>query len=164
MNYRYGKNAVTMFALSPFIIEDAIIIREGFAKDGMVSIESEKTDFILNENDIMRNLYGDDVTYKCFPDVGECTKKKIIASIARVHKKQVAYTLKKENMNKPNFRSDAIRYGDGQVVDIDIWCNKPLDEIPDNSFNAQVIKYIKMQKRFFRKVIDTCEEIFESGY
>ena len=164
MNYRYGKNAVTMFALSPFIIEDAIIIREGFAKDGMVSIESEKTDFILNENDIMRNLYGDDVTYKCFPDVGECTIKKIIASIARVHKKQVAYTLKKENMNKPNFRSDAIRYGDGQVVDIDIWCNKPLDEIPDNSFNAQVIKYIKMQKRFFRKVIDTCEEIFESGY
>lgn len=163
MNYMYGKNATTMFALDPYIIEDAIRIRKGFA-DSMVSLESERVKVPLNDNDIMRNYYGNSENYKCFPDIGEHTKSKIVCSAMRIHNKQLVYMLKKENLKTIDFNSDSIAYCKGTVIDIDIYSNKTIDEIPDNPFNAQILKYLRMQERLYTRIVETCEEIFDSGY
>ena len=108
----YGKNATTLFALDPYIIEDAIRMRKGFA-DSMASLESEKVRMPLNDNDILRNFYGDSENYKCFPDIGEETKSKIVCSAMRIHKKQLVYSLKKENLKTIDFNSDSIAYCKG---------------------------------------------------
>jgi DNA-directed RNA polymerase subunit beta len=59
--------------------------------------------------------------------------------------------------------SDVLSFIDGRVVDINVYCNKPINEIEDNNFNKQLLKYIKMQKEFYIKVYERCKQIIESG-
>ena len=140
----------------------AIICSESFAKR-LVSKEIETVKVSLNDNDLLCNLYGDSSTYKTFPDIGENTKDKILCAKRRIHNSQVLYDLKKSNLRKINFMNDNLYYIDGKVVDIVIYSNKTLEEMPDNTFNNQIRKYLIMQNEFYQKVYDTCKEIIKSG-
>ena len=162
MNYRYGTNVKVMYALDNNTIEDAIICSESFAKR-LVSKEIEEVKVSLNDNDLLCNIYGDSSNYKTFPDIGEYTKDKILCAKRRIHNSQVLYDLKKSNLRKINFMNDNLYYIDGKIVDIVIYSNKTLDEIPDNTFNNQIRKYLIMQNEFYQKVYDTCKEIIKSG-
>ena len=119
----------------------------------MVSKEIETVKVSLNDNDILCNIYGDSEHYKCFPDIGENVKNKIVCAKRRIHNSQVLYDLKKSNLRKINFMNDILFYNDGRLVDIVIYSNKSLDEIDDNVFNAQIKKDLVMQTQFYEKVI-----------
>ena len=162
MNYRFGTNVKIMYALDNNTIEDAIICSESFSKR-LVSKEIEKVKISLNDNDLLCNIYGNNDVYKAFPDIGEMTKDKILCAKRRIHNSQILYDLKKSNLRKINFMNDNLYYIDGKVIDIVIYSNKTLDEIPDNNFNRQIKKYLIMQTEFYEKVYDTCREIIKSG-
>lgn len=162
MNYCYGKNAKFMYMLENNTIEDAIIISRSFSKS-MTSKEIETVKVSLNDNDILCNIYGDNEHFKCFPDINEKVKDKIVCAKRRIHNTQLLYDLKKSNLRKINFSSDVLSFCDGRVVDITIYSNKPEEELEDNSFNHQILAYLEMQKKFYRRVIERCEEIFASG-
>lgn len=162
MNYMFGTNVKVMYALENHTIEDAIICSESFAKR-LVSKEIESVKVSLNDNDILCNLYGDSEVYKVFPNIGENVKDKILCASRRIHNSQVLYDLKKSNLRKINFMNDQLYYIDGKVVDIVIYSNKSLDEIPDNPFNAQIKYYLEMQTKYYEKVYNVCREIIESG-
>lgn len=161
-DYCYGKNATVMYTIDNHTIEDAIVCREGFAKE-MLSKEIQTVKVPLNDNDILCNLYGDKGEYKGFPDIGEEVKNQILCSRRRIHNNQVLYDLKQSNLKKPNINNDQLFYIDGKVIDINIYSNKTLDELEDNMFNAQIKKYLKMQTRFYEEVFDQCEKIRNSG-
>ena len=162
MNYCYGKNVKIMYTIENHTIEDAIVCSESFAKS-MVSKEVETVKVSLNDNDILCNIYGDNETYKCFPDIGEYVKDKVVCAKRRIHNNQVLYDLKKSNLRKINFMNDVLFYNDGRLVDIIIYSNKELDEIDDNIFNAQIKYYLKMQTYFYERVLERCEQIIHSG-
>lgn len=162
MNYCYGKNAKFVYMLENNTIEDAIIVSKSFA-ESMISKEVETVKISLNDNDILCNLYGDEDNYKCFPDINEFVKDKILCSKRRIHNSQLLYDMKKPNLRKPNFTSDVLYYTQGRVIDIFIYCNKTMEEIEDNSFNKQLLKYLKLQNKFWKKVYDTCKKIIKSG-
>lgn len=161
-NYCYGKNVKFTYLLHNLTIEDAIIVSEPLA-ESMTSLEVEPFKISLNDNDILCNLYGDNENYKAFPDVGEVIKNKILCAKRRIHNDQVLYDLKRSNLRKINFNSDTMTYAKGQVIDIEIYCNKPLEELEENSFNEQLIKYIKYQREYYTNILNICEEIVESG-
>jgi DNA-directed RNA polymerase beta subunit len=162
MNYCYGKNAKFVYMLENNTIEDAIMVREGFSKD-MISKEIETVKVSLNDNDILCNLYGDTDGYKCFPNIGEYVKDKIVCAKRRIHNTQLLFDVKKSNLRKINFSSDVLSFCDGQIVDITIYSNKTLEEIEDNTFNAQIKGYLKMQHAFYEQVLNRCEQIINSG-
>jgi DNA-directed RNA polymerase beta subunit len=163
MNYCYGKNVKILYLLENYTIEDAIICSRSFADKNMCSKEVETVKVSLNDNDILCNLYGNNDEYKCFPDINEYVKDKILCAKRRIHNNQLLYDLKKSNLKKINYMSDILSFIEGRVVDINIYCNKPLDEIEDNNFNKQLLKYLKMQKEFYIKVYERCKQIIESG-
>lgn len=162
LNYRYGTNVKVMYTIEPNTIEDAIVCSESFAKR-MVSKEIETVKVSLNDNDILCNIYGNNDEYKCFPDIGENVKNKIVCAKRRIHNNQVLFDLKKSNLRKINFMNDILFYNDGRLVDIVIYSNKTIDEIEDNVFNRQIKKYLIMQTEFYQKVYDRCKAIIKSG-
>lgn len=162
LNYMYGTNVKVMYAIDNDTIEDAIKVSESFA-NRMVSKEIETVRISLNDNDILCNIYGDNENYKSFPDIGENIVNKIICAKRRIHNNQVLYDLKKSNLRKINFVNDALFYNSGRVVDINIYCNKSLDEIEDNIFNQQLRKYLILQKKYYSKIHERCKEILNSG-
>ena len=162
-NYRFGLNARVGIMLAPGNIEDAYIFRKGFAEK-MVSIKNDSIFFGVNDNDFLLNIYGDENHYQAFPDIGEEVKGRIVACKRRIINDQILYDMKRSNMMKIQPLNDKPLYTmGGVVVDIDIYSNKPIDEIPNTQYNAQVLKYLKNQKRYHEELLKVCEEIVSSG-
>ncbi len=162
MNYRYGKNAKFAYALDLDTIEDGVAISESFSKK-MVSKTVENITVSLNDNDILRNIYGDSENYKAFPDIGEEIVDKIICAKLRIHNSQLLYDIKKSNLRKINPASDTLTVSDGIIDNIEIFCNKNIDELPDTSFNRQIRKYLIMQERYYTRLRETLKVCIESG-
>jgi DNA-directed RNA polymerase beta subunit len=163
MNYCYGKNVKFVYLLENNTIEDAIVVSESLSKRMMASKEIETVKISINDNDILCNIYGDGENYKGFPNVGDYIEDRIVCSKRRIHNSQLLYDLKKSNLRKINYSSDVLYFCEGKVVDINIYCNKPLDKIEKNSFNAQLVYYLEMQENFYRKLYLRCKKIIESG-
>lgn len=161
-NYNYGKNIKFMYLLENNTIEDAIVCSESLSKS-ILSTEVETVKISLNDNDILCNLYGNNEVYKGFPDINEMVKDKILCAKRRIFNSQLLFDLKKSNLRKINFMSDNLFFIDGKIVDINIYSNKSLEEIEDNIFNRQLLKYLRMQKDFYSKVYDRCKKIINSG-
>lgn len=161
-NYCYGKNGKFVYMLEPDTIEDAIEVSESFSKS-MISKEIETVQVSLNDNDILCNIYGTNSEYQAFPNIGEYIKNKVICAKRRIHNNQLLYDVKKSNLKKINFTSDVLYYNTGRITDIIIYSNKQIEEIPDNSFNHQLLHYLKMQTQYYREVFETCSDIINSG-
>lgn len=164
--YGYGINARAIWLVDNWTIEDAIKVRKGFA-DKLVSYEEESVKITLNDNDYLRNLYGDEEVYKGFPDIGENLHGNILAARSKKINSQVLFDMKKSNLREISSLDDRIYYSKSEhnahVVDIDIYCNKQIDDIPHNEQNAQLIKYLENQNRFYQEVVELFEKIINSG-
>lgn len=162
-NYCFGLNAKVGIMLAPCNIEDAYGVRKGFA-DKMVSTKCDSVMVSINDNDFLLNLYGDENHYKGFPDIGENVKKSVVTAKRRIVNDQILYDMKKANMNKIRYMSDKPYYTKGgTVIDVDIYCNKNIDDIPQYEYNEQLIHYLKNQNRYYKELYNTCKEIVESG-
>ena len=161
-NYCYGKNVTFMYLIDSDTIEDAIKVSESVANE-LLSTEVETVTVSLNDNDILCNIYGDDDEYKAFPDIGEHVKDKIVCCKRRINNYQILYDFKKSNLKKINYSNDVLAICDGVVSDINIYCNKNLDEIPDNQMYRQILDYHKNELRYYEEIYKKCGDIIESG-
>lgn len=163
MNYRYGLNINCMYTIDNRTIEDAIVISES-VKKRLKSVEVENVRISLNDNDLLINLYGDSEEYRAFPDIGEeVNADTLLACKRRITYSQSLYDLKFENMQKPNFRNDTTFYAGGRVVDINIYCNKPYDEIPKALYNKQIMKYYDNELRYRQEIVEKLGKIMFEG-
>lgn len=161
-NYCYGKNIRFMYLIDSDTIEDAIKVSESVANE-LLSTEVETVTVSLNDNDILCNIYGDDDNYKAFPDIGETVKDKIICAKRRINNYQLLYDFKKSNLKKINYANDVLAICDGVVADINVYCNKNLEEIPDNQMYNQIQKYHTNELRYYEEIYNKCKEIKDSG-
>lgn len=163
MNYGYGINANTLYITDDRVIEDPIAISYSL-RDKLVSIEYDVIKISLNDNDLLLNLYGDNTTYKCFSDIGEQVVDSMVAVKRRINYAEALFSL--QNMKKI-LSSDIAYYAphdiQGTMVDISIYCNKQLDEIPNNPFNQQLIKYLKLEEDYNQQIVEVLGNIMESG-
>ena len=161
-NYCYGCNALTGYLIDNRTIEDAVICSESFAKK-MEAKEVETVKITINDNDLLLNLYGDLDNHKGFPDIGEKIKGKLICSKRRIDNNQILYDMKKSNLIESNPLNDKEYYSKGTVMDVDIYCNQNIDDIPNIASNQQLLEYLRNQERYWSEIRDTCKEIQESG-
>ncbi len=161
-NYCYGLNARIAYMLDPGNVEDAYVVSRSFA-DRCVSRKTDSVKISINDNDFLLNLYGDSKHHKGFPDIGEDIKHHIVAAKRRIRNDQVLYDMKKANMMQLNPYNDKPFYGRGFVTDIDIYCNKPIEEIIHAEYNEQLLYYLENQHRYIKELLAECEKIMNSG-
>lgn len=159
MNYSFGRNVPTMYTLEPWTSEDAMIISDDLPEE-LATIESEYVRTMLNGNTYPLNLYGNENTYKPFPNIGESVNNGILFATRPKINNQVLFDFEDSRLMSVN-DGDTCYYIDGEVIDIDIYCNE--EEIDRNSFNEQILEYLDAQDEYYREIVDVCEEIFASG-
>jgi len=165
MNYRLGINAKTLYLVDPAIVEDAFRISDKLA-ERLRATEVNTYKIPKNTNDILLNLYGNSEEYKAFPDIGEKIKNKVLCGRRRIDYNNAQYMLKSKNLRREMF-GDTLYYSEGTVIDIDIYSNIPIEEIPNDKVNHQILKYLKMITKYWhelRKVLGRIVENPENEY
>jgi len=160
MNYRLGINAKTLYLVDPAIVEDAFRISDTLAKR-LKTTEVNTFKIPKNTNDILLNLYGDNEEYKAFPDIGEKVKNKVLCGRRRIDYNNAQYMLKSKNLRKEMF-GDTLYYTEGTVIDIDIFSNIPIEEVPNDKVNKQILKYMKMINRYWQELKRVLGRIVEN--
>lgn len=160
-NWRYGVNAHAYYCLDPNTTEDGCKISESLS-NRMYSVDSNKIDMMINDNDFALNLYGDDENYKIFPDIGEPVSEGIIMATRKYVISRFLYDFNEEVLQDPSL-SDTTYVEDERAIitDIDIFCNNK--ELKRNRFNSQIYKYLDAQTEYYTKIYNQCKEIIDSG-
>jgi DNA-directed RNA polymerase beta subunit len=160
-NYRFGVNATFCYTSDVKTTEDAILVSRTFA-DKFRCVEVESITVSVNDNDVLINLYGDEDNYKCFPDIGETIKDKIICATRRINNDQIFYDFKETNLRKINFSEDVLcteQGSGGKIIDIKVYSNKSLEEMEMNEYHAQVTKYYKNEVRYFKEIVESTQDV-----
>lgn len=160
MNTSIGVNARIMYGTHPYVQDDAFIISESFVNRMVSDYISSKT-IPLNSNSILLNLYGDENNYKGLPDIGQRVKNEIVAVTRTIKENRMFSDFRDNSLQTINLQSDQVFYGDGEVIDINVYCNNP--QIKVNKVNRQVLQYYQDARWFYSEVYKECKRIINSG-
>lgn len=145
-----GINLTTVYLACGLSTEDPVILSESAAKRFESPLFSS-IQLIINDNDIPLNLYGDNENYKSFPDIGEEVKNGIVCALRRERKDDEALYCQSVQHLKELMSSDVSYIGEGQVIDIDVYCNNV--ENLDIVYNTQIAKYYQEKMQFSNSVV-----------
>lgn len=147
-----GINLTTVYMALGLTTEDPIVVSESAANRFKSPLFNE-IEVVINENDIPLNIYGDDNYYKAFPNIGENIKDSTVCAIRRERKDDEAlYSQSKERL-KQLMISDTTYISDGEIVDIDVYCNNP-DKLED--------MYYQQLKEYYEKNINFCINLYKA--
>lgn len=156
-----GINLLTTYMACNYNTEDAIILAESAAKK-LNSPLIKRISIVVNDNDILLNLYGDDNYYKVLPDINEYISNGILAAIRRENKDEAFYAQSYERL-KDIIMSDDVYIANGKVIDIDVYCNNP-ENLTDNIYNEQLKYYWDNRLRMCADIVNSVDKIKENGY
>lgn len=160
MNYGYGRNVTVAYTLDPYTSEDAAVASESLTKQ-FSSIETETIKIGLNNNDFLLNLYGDRKEYKPLPDIGEIVHDKI-AVLRRQFNNQLLYDFKDSSLEEIHEGDMIYHIGKNEeVIDYTFYNNN--EERINNPFYDQINRYMDSQEKYYQEILETCEEIINSG-
>lgn len=158
-NVSVGVNGRILYAVHPAVQDDAIIVSESFAKKMVTNHVTSKT-IPINENTLLLNLYGDKDEYRGLPNIGDVITDGIICATRSIKETRMFSDLRDESLRNINL-SDQVFYGQGEVVDINVYCNNP--NIKVNKVNRQLIQYYNDARFFYTDVYKICNRIIKSG-
>ena len=159
-NTGIGVNGRIVYAVHPAVQDDAIVISESFAKR-LVTNNVIKVSIPINEDTILLNLYGKDGKYQGLPNIGDHVTNGIIAATRTIKESKMFSDMRDASLTNINFQADHPFYGNGEIVDIDVFCNNK--NLKKNAVNEQLIRYWNDCKWFYTQVYKTCKSIIKSG-
>ena len=157
-NVSIGVNGRILYGVHPAVQDDAIIVSESFAKR-MVANNVKSITIPINEDTILLNLYGKDGEYRGLPNIGDVINNGIIAATRSVKETRMFSDLRDISLRNINHQADQTFYGNGEVVDINIYCNNP--NLKVNKVTRQLIEYYNDAKWFYTEVYRTCKKIMK---
>lgn len=161
-NYRYGVNAKCVYVVSQETIEDAIVVSESFAKK-LSTTKVDTCTVMLNDNDLFLNVYGNNEDYKAFPDIGEKMKNSVLCATRKKNKTLDQLNMKNSALRKLFPNDDIYQFQDNYyVADIQIWSNKPYEEIPDIPAYKQFRKYYKLTIDYYTEIYNIFGKIINT--
>lgn len=161
--YKYGTELNVAFMSHPAVAEDGILIsEEAIKKLTYTKIETRVIEF--GENNFPINLYGDDETYKAFPDIGDFVREDGMVCCLRQHNTDLGpAAMSRTNVKIPSyFSSDEKIYVGGansRVIDINIIYNKAANGIIPSGCEKQIEKYISASRPYYTNLLATEKDI-----
>ena len=159
-NRKDGQNFNVAYMSLDKNMEDSVIISDVAAKR-LTSPLIKPVKIMINENDIPLNIYGNDTIYKCIPDIGEDVKDSILIALRKEKKEESVYTQSVERL-KHVMMSDEKFTLIGKVIDINIYCNNPINL--DGYYNSQFKMYYEELQRSQLEIVSTVTRYIASGY
>lgn len=156
-----GINLTTIYVSTALTTDDPIVISESAARKFAAPLFSPVKP-VINDNDILLNLYGDNDNYKTFPDIGEEVKNGIVCAVRRERKDDEALYSQSWERLKDIMISDEKYIVKGKVIDINVFCNNP-EKLQTSIYNKQIAKYYNMNKEFCLKVVTCVSPLLETG-
>lgn len=160
-NYGYGRNIPCLYTISLHTYEDEFMATESLCRD-MESTEVDVVKIPINENDVLLNLMGENGEYKSFPNIGEDIKRKRLCAKRTVSRARYPHDMKSSSLRKTN-DSGRNFFLTGTVSDIDIYCNRPREELRKSLTNRQLLWYVEMTDRYHQAIVDFVEELKDQG-
>ena len=159
-NAGIGVNGRLIHAIHPAVQDDAILISESFAKRMMSNVVTSIT-IPLDDNMILLNKYGDEERYQGLPNIGDVIHDHILCAVRPIKENRIFSDLRDQSLSQINEQLDQVYYGSGEVVDINIYCNRPNATV--NKINKQLIQYYNDAKWFYTQVYKITNKIIKSG-
>lgn len=157
-----GVNLLTGYIAKDDTMEDAIMISESGARK-LASPLFKKVKCIINDNDIVLNLRGDDHLIKSFPDIGEECGNGILIATRREKNEDALFMQSKKKLRETVMSDTKKVVKEGKVIDIDINCNSP-EKLSLKKTNAQLLYYYNNKQRYLHELIDAVDQLKERGY
>lgn len=151
-----GINVLLMYMAQNKTTEDAIEISESCAKKFRSPLV-KKISFMINENDILLNLYGNDAIYKVIPDIGEKINDGILAAVRRENKEEALFSQVYSKLKDINMSDEKIT-SSGTVVGIEVRTNNP-DLMETSIYNTQLNMYYQDKRRFCEEMISKVNKL-----
>lgn len=153
-SYGYGLNANVAFLSIPEVSEDGYVISESFARRAGLEVIEKRT-IILEDKQVLLNLYGDKDHYKCFPDIGEKVREDGLLFAAR--KIEDVVDLSDENLKffDPVFDRGLFVKPNSEVIDIRVIPGTKRTEYPESTTEQLELyskKLLQFNKSFIEKV------------
>lgn len=159
-NASIGVNGRIIYGVDPAVQDDAIIVSESFAQR-MIANNVKQITIPINENTLLLNLYGKDGDYQGLPNIGDTIHNGIIAATRTIKETRMFSDLRDASLRNINEQSDQCFYGEGEVVDINIYCNNP--NLKSNKVYKQIVQYYTDARWFYTEVYKVCKRILKSG-
>lgn len=166
--YGYGLVTNTAFMSIPEISGDGVVISESYAKKLRFKIYETKDGVEFGDDNIPLNTYGDDNTYKAFPEVGEYVNDDSILIATRKIDPLLAPALYSNiDLQSASTLFDNCMYSKlpgGKIVDIEIVkTTKNKKELPTGT-NGIIDKYADNLVRYYQEIHDLYKELERERY
>ena len=161
-NQCIGTNLLTGYIAKDDTMEDAILISESGRRKLSAPL-FKKVKCVINDNDIVLNLEGDDNYIKSFPDIGEETETGILLATRREKNEDVLFMQSKKKLRETVMSDTKWMIKSGKVIDIDINCNSP-EKLKEKRTNAQLLYYYNNKQRYLTEIVETVNELKNMGY
>ncbi|MGL6099402.1 MAG: hypothetical protein ACRC0G_07240 [Fusobacteriaceae bacterium] len=170
MNWRYGVNLRTVYLCDVRTTEDAFLISEEAAAK-FKSPKKDNFEVVVNDNDILLNLYGNVNKYKSFPDIGEEVKRKLVCGKRRIVNDEILFSLSADRLMEATEEDENyVSHQNAIMTDINIYCNKDMNfmeetwmSMEESDPNYQIYKYYTNQVRYHREIVKTLEKVAENN-
>jgi len=156
-NYRYGRNFKVTNLFIPEVKEDSIVVSKTCAETTRYDLIT-KTEYAINKNDILCNIYGDLNDYKVLPMVGEdVTEKGILFAVRKMNKKNISADFTSNALMNLYYTDNKFK-ANGKVIDIDIKVND-LEELENDPHREQLSQLYKDQFRYNSEIVNVLQPI-----
>lgn len=156
-NYRNGVNLLVAYLDENQLTEDPVEMSYS-ASLKFCTAEIKPIEIVVNDNDILINLHGNNEVYKPLPDVGETIQGNQLYCLRRENKEDALYTQSIKNLSKP-MMSDETSPIEGMVVDIDVYCNNPTGL--ESHYNQQLKYYSDNANRYCEELVSTVDALLQ---
>lgn len=154
--YKYGVQANIAFMSHPAVSEDGILIsRSALRRFGFVTYERREVEY--GSKRMPLNLYGDDETFRPFPDIGEPIRPDGVLMGTRSYDRDLAPVEQSvRDLQEIDHNFDRLVYAagaGGRVVDIRVYHDKPNQALADG-MDSQPLKYDRARRSFYTEIVD----------
>lgn len=162
-NVMDGANLMTAYMSSLITQEDGYLLTETAASK-LGTILYHPIYIQLNDNDIMLNLYGNDVVYKVMPNIGEDIKNGILLAIRRQNNADALFSQTWDRLKTIMHPVDKEYTLSGTLIDIDIFSNNfdQLENGANSQYHTQIRGYLENKYRYCHDILTVVNQYRES--
>lgn len=156
-NYRYGAETNVAFMSVPGIIEDGIVVSESYL-DRIATTGFEKRTASWGKQFYPLNLYGDNETYKPFPDIGDRIRDDGLLFALRPYDELLGpVEMNPAALQEPDYIFDKLVYGvpGAKVADVTVHHDDTQRTEPTPAgMEVQTGKYLEALTKYYDDILD----------